>query len=157
MGWKNLFLVITSCFAFSSFVLSQDLSGLAVYDEQGRKHEIQAVMNGDESFVVVKDVFCIGCAEYLVDCSVSKKVLVIVEGFSLLSIANFQPVQHAELFFVPASELTPDDFGTTGMAVIRNGGFQVIKEKEINELTRNYQEETKSMRKRFKSFFKLNS
>lgn len=153
MVWKNLFLGLTSCLASCSFALSQDLSGLMVYDEQGKKHEIHAVMKDSESFVILKDVFCIGCAEYLVDCSVSKKVLVVVERFSLLSISHFQPIRKAQLFFVSKSELIPDDFGANGIAVMQNEAFQIIREKEINELTRNYQEGIKTMRKRFKSYF----
>ncbi|TSJ45653.1 hypothetical protein [Fluviicola chungangensis] len=154
MGWRSLFLVIISCLASWSFVLSQDLSALTVYDEQGKRHQIHSVIKDSESFVVVKDAFCIGCAEYLVKCSMGKKVLVIVERFSLLSISNFQPIQNARLFFVSKSELTPDEFGTVGMAIIRNGSFHVIKEKEINQLSRNYQEGIKSMRKIVRTHFK---
>lgn len=76
----------------------------------------------------------------------------VVERFSLLSVSNFQPIQNAQLFFVSKSELMPDDFGTTGMAIIRNGSIRIVKEKEVNELTRNYQEGIKSARKIFRSY-----
>ncbi|MNY42359.1 hypothetical protein D3C86_1772410 [compost metagenome] len=81
-------------------------------------------------------------------------MLVIVERFSLLAISNFQPVQNAKLFFVSKSELMPEEFGTLGIAMIHSDSLQIIKEKEINRLTRNYQEGIRSMRKTFKSYFK---
>ncbi len=154
MGWRSLCLIIISYLASWSYVLSQDLSVLTVYDEQGKGHQIHSVIKDSESFVVVKDAFCIGCAEYLVNCSKSKKVLVIMERFSLLAISSFQPIKNAELFFVSKTELMPDDFGTTGMAIIRKESLQIIKEKEINHLTKNYQEGIKSVRKIVKTYFK---
>lgn len=154
MGWRSLFLVIISFLVSGSFAVSQNLPALAVYDEKGKSHQINSVIKDSESFVVLKDAFCIGCAEYLVNCSDSKKVLVIMERFSLLSISNFQPIQNATLFFVSKSEFIPDEFGTAGIAIIRKESLQIIKEKEVNQLTRNYQEGIKSMRKVFKSYFK---
>lgn len=154
MGWRSLFLAIISYLASCPFALSQDLSKLIVYDEQGKSHEIHSVIKDSESFVILKDAFCIGCAEYLVNCSSGKKVLVVVERFSLLSISGFQPIQNAELFFVSKSELVPDEFGTLGVAMIQNESLQVIKEAEIKQLSRNYEEHIKNMRKIIRSYFK---
>lgn len=154
MGWRSLFLVVISCLVSYSFVLSQELSKLIVYDEQGKSHEIHSVINDSESFVVLNGAFCVGCAEYLVNCSTSKKVLVVVERFSLLSISGFQPIQNAELFFVSKSELTPSEFGTIGVAMIRNESLMILKEADVKQLTQNYEEPIKSMRKIVKSYFK---
>ena len=154
MGWRSLFLAVISCLAFCSFVLSQDLSKLTVYDEQGKSCEIHSVIKDYESFVLLNGAFCVGCAEYLVNCSDSKKVFVFVERFSPLVISNFQPIQNAELFFVSKSDVKLDEFGTVGMAVIRNKSLRVIKETEIKQFSRNYEESIKSMRKIVRSHFK---
>lgn len=154
MAWRSLFLAIISFFTSCSFVLSQDLSKLRVYDEQGKSCELYSVIKDYESFVLLNGSFCVGCAEYLVNCSDSKKVFVFVERFSPLVISNFQPIQNAELFFISKSDLKLDEFGTVGMAVIRNKSLRVIKETEVKQFSRDYEESIKSMRKIVKSHFK---
>lgn len=146
---------VISCLALSSFVLSQDLSKLTVYDEQGKGCEIHAIIKDYESFVVLNGAFCVGCAEYLVNCSDSKKVFVIVEHFSPLAITSFQPIRNAQLFFVPRSELRLDEFGTIGIAQISHGAIRLIDEKKLNQLSENYRLKNKVVRKRMDSFFKV--
>lgn len=77
-----------------------------------------------------------------------------VERFSLLSIFGFQPIRNSELFFIAKTERIPGEFGAVGIAMIRKEALEIIKESEINQLTRNYQEGIKSMRKIVRSYFK---
>lgn len=151
MVWRNLLLAIISYFSVSSFVFCQNET---VYDEQGKSRPIRSVFGDSGSFVIIKDAFCIGCVEYLVNSSESKKVLVVVEGFSLLYIINFQPIKNAELFFISNSEVQFEYIGTVGVGVVQGDSLRIINEIRINELTNFYQNKEKTTQKNINNYFK---
>lgn len=155
MAWKIFGLLIISiqgCFA-----LAQDdkILNSKVYDQNGKVLAFSAAFNENENFVVLDGAFCIGCAEYCVAFCKSHKVLVILDNFSLTSISNFQRLKGASLFFLSKEDAFISDFGTIGIARKKNGNLQIIDEKKLNQLSKNYLRKSKEMKKEINAIFKM--